>query len=322
MHRLVPTQVVLAQVCSAWRTIAFSIPSLWNVVSTQYLNDHTLTIASELLSRARGSEITLKGYTRFSSKEFDTLIMPNQFKYLRIQLSYERMLQFDSLPSEACVNLESLLLDINIYIVATRKPSFILNPAKYPRLKYLRILLLGLLDGSVHLKRSVMPWHQLTTLSLYIIRSSQLNVLRQCMSLTSLNVEVEWDGINNVKELCLRRLLDFAFTTLSEDVLSLLRIFDFPNLEEIQVVTVSFPVFFSDDIQELMVQHLNLQRICVWGIWTLTDHINIGEVLLCAPCRVNISPSTNSHGSKYSEPNSRRQLGSFPSPHRPRWIQV
>ena len=62
------------------------------------------------------------------------------------------------------------------------------------------------------------------------------------MSLTSLNVKVEWDGINNVKELCLRRLLDFAFTTLSEDVLSLLRIFDFPNLEEIQVVKL--PGFF------------------------------------------------------------------------------
>ena len=170
MHRLVPTQVVLAQVCSAWRTIAFSIPSLWNVVSTQYLNDHTLNIASELLSRARGSEITLKGYTRFSSKEFDTLTMPNQFKYLRIQLSYEQMLQFDSLPSEACVSLESLLLDINIYTVATRKPSFILNPDKYPRLKYLRILLLGPLDGSVYLKRSLMPWHQLTTLCLYVIR--------------------------------------------------------------------------------------------------------------------------------------------------------
>ncbi|KAF8647710.1 hypothetical protein AX14_008868, partial [Amanita brunnescens Koide BX004] len=168
--------------------------------------------------------------------------MPNQFKYLRIQLSYEQMLQFDSLPSEACVSLESLLLDINIYTVATRKPSFILNPDKYPRLKYLRILLLGPLDGSVYLKRSLMPWHQLTTLCLYVIRSSQLNVLRQCMSFTNLNVKVEWDGINNVKELCLRRLLDFAFTTLSEDVLSLLRIFDFPNLEEIQVVKL--PGFF------------------------------------------------------------------------------
>ena len=287
-HPLIPTQVVLAQVCSVWRKIAFSTPCLWNVVSIQDMDSdgHALTIASELLSRAGGSAITLNGplFAPFSLEAFDILIMPNQFKYLRTKLWYEQLLQFCQLPSPACVNLESLLLDIH-HGPTQLEINVTLNPDKYPRLKHLFIHLRGPIgprNGFIILQTSVIPWDQLTTLDLFIVCSSQLNALRQCKSLTSFKIEVEWDGINNVGEIYLPCLLKFTLRTFFEDVPALLRIFNFPNLEEFETYQLTGP--FSEDLQELLLQHFNFRRIRILNIEVLTDGIDISAILSCTPC--------------------------------------
>ena len=284
-RRLMPTQVVLAQVCSAWRKIAFSIPRLWNVVSIEQMEDHTRTIASELLSRARGSAITLTGYEPFSSKTLGTLIMSNQFKSLQIMLSSKRLPRFQRLLSEACENLESLSLDIHCNTPQEREISVTLNPDKYPCLEYLS---LHSFDGIINLQTSVIPWHQLTTLNLYTVRSSQLDVLCQCMSLTKLKIHVEWVGINNVREVCLRRLLNFALRTSPNDASSLLRIFNFSNLEEFEVNNLIRPF---TDIQELMLQRFNFRRLRVLDISELRmiDNIDISAILSCTPCLESLS---------------------------------
>jgi hypothetical protein len=282
-HTLMPTQVVLAQVCSVWRRIAFSTPCLWSVIWIQNMDDHALTIASELLSRAGGSAITLNGplYAPFSSEAFDILIMSNQFKYLQTKLWYEQLLQFCQLPSPACVNLGSLLLDIH-HGATQLEINITLNPDKYPRLKHLFIRLLGPRDGFIILQTSVIPWDQLTTLDLFTVHSSQLNALRQCKSLTSFKIGVEWDGINNVEEIYLPCLLKFTLRTFFEDVPSLLHIFNFPNLEEFETYKLTGP--FSDDVQELLLQHFNFRRIRVLDIEVLMGGIDISALLSCTPC--------------------------------------
>ena len=280
-RRLMPTQVVLAQVCSAWRRIAFSIPRLWNVVSIGRMKDHTRTIASELLSRARGSAITLTGHQPFSSKTLDALIMPNQFKSLQIMLSPEQVPQFQQLFSEACANLESLSLHMS-----QRREIFVtVNPDKYPRLKYLS---LDAFNGFINLQTSVIPWHQLTTLKLYTVHSSQLDVLRQCTPLTNLEIQVKWVGINNVGEICLRRLLNFVLWTSAHVLPSLLRIFNFPNLEKFKANNLIHPF---TDIKELMLQHFNFRRLRVLDISELRmiDNIDIRAILSCASCLESLS---------------------------------
>ena len=297
LHIMVPTQVVLAQVCSAWRKMAFSIPSLWNVVLIWRMQDNTLAIASELLSRARGSAITLRaeflGYPVLPKGVTDMLIMPNSFKSLRTKLSPEQLLQFCQQPLETCVNLESLLLDITYD--TTHDISITLDPDKYPRFKHLSICLLGNPDRLINLQCSIIPWHQLTTLDLHIVRSSQLNALHQCTSLTSLEIEVDWDGVNNAGEIVsLHCLLNFTLKANIKDApqstTPLLRIFNFPNLEVFKADKLIGQ--FSEDIQELMLQQFNFRRIRVLDISRLTadnDNININAVLSCAPSLESLS---------------------------------
>jgi hypothetical protein len=293
LHIMVPTQVVLAQVCSAWRKMAFSIPWLWNVMSIYHMKDNALPIAAELLSRARGSGITLHaepwGYS-VTSNVVDMLIMPNSFKYLRTKLSSEQLLQFCQQPLEACVNLESLLLNITHGDTTPHGISITLDPDKYPRFKHLSIHLFG--DRFINLQCSIIPWHQLTTLYLRIVRSSQLNVLHQCTSLTSLEIEVDLDGINNAGEIVsLHCLLNFTLRASIKDVPQsppLLRIFDFPNLEVFKADKLIG--HFSEDIQELMLQQFNFRRIRVLDISRLTaDNIDISAVLSCAPSLESLS---------------------------------
>ena len=296
LHIMVPTQVVLAQVCSAWRKMALSIPQLWNDILFIYnARDNTLVTASELLSRARGSGITLKalffGYSKPVPKAFDLLIMPNSFKYLEIKLSSEELLQFYQQPLEACVNLESLVLEI-IYDTTPHEISVTLDPDKYPRFKHLSIHLLG--DRFINLQDSVIPWHQLTTLNLHIVRSSQLHVLHQCTSLTSLKIGIKWDGIHNTGEIYLPRLLNFTLPGASiNNVPSLLRIFNFPNLEEFEAVKLTG--HFPEDIQELMLQRFNFRQIRVLEISIWRDNIHQCDTLMCSMSGVTISPRTNYH---------------------------
>lgn len=285
LYVMIPMQVVLAQVCSAWREMALSIPQLWNVVKIDqgFIHDNTLAIASELLSRARGSGITLdaefRGYTEAPSKAFDMLIIPNSFKYLRTRLSYEQLLQFYKQPLEASANLESLLLNIK-YDTTPGEISVTFDPNKYPRFKHLSIHY-----RLINLHSSVLPWHQLLTLDLHTVHSSQLNVLGQCTSLTSLEIEVNWDGINNTGEICLHSLLNFNLrATNIEDVPSLLRIFHFPILEKFEAVGL-----IGHFSEKLMLQHFNFERIRVLDISMLKDNIDIGALLSCAPCLESLS---------------------------------
>ena len=286
-HTLMPTQVILALVCSGWRKIAFSIPCLWNVLSIGSMDDRDLAIASELLPRAGGSAITLNGrhYAPFSSEEFDILIMSNQFKYLWTKLWYDQLLQFCQLPSEASLNLESLLLDIH-HRTTQLEIDVTLNLDKYPCLKNL-VIHLGAPRGFLILQSSIIPWDQLSTLELFTVHTSQLNDLCQCTSLTSFKIGVEWDGINNVGEIYLPRLLKFTLNTFFEDVLSLLRAFNFPNLEEFETYRLTGPLS-PEDVQELLLQRFNFRRIRVLDIEVLADGIDISTLLSCAPCLESI----------------------------------
>jgi len=224
--KILPTQVILAQVCSAWREVALSNLQLWSTFTINSwfkLSDLTLKMALELFSRARGSPITLTTIiTKLSPQTFQALIKTesHQFSELKLDLLEEQLLQFYQLPTKACANLEVLSLHIPYHEVLD-EISVDFHPDKYPRLKSLTILL-G--DGPA-MWISVIPWRQLTTLRLERIYSSQLNTLRQCVSLEECKLRIKMDSsIDSIGEIHLPRLLRFRVTSNR----SLLRVFRFP----------------------------------------------------------------------------------------------
>ena len=237
--------MILAQVCSAWRKVAFSNPHLWSCFKIdRYLrqNDLTLKMIPELFSRSRGSPITLITFSELSSQAFQALIagMSYRFAELKLTLSEEQLLQFYQFPTEACANLEVLSLLIP-HPIALDEMSVDFHPDKYPRLKSLTIRR----KGGLALRISVIPWRQLTTLCLHPVCSSQLNMLRQCVSLEECDLGIKWDSIDGVGEIHLPCLLRFRFA----GNISNLHVFRFPNLEEFEGDRLYMQ--FSEDDQKL-----------------------------------------------------------------------
>ena len=285
-RRILPTQVILAQVCSAWRKVAFSNPQLWShfmIGCFWSRKDITLEIILELSSRSRGLPITLiTTLSELPSQAFQALIMSHQpFLELKLTLSEKQLLQFYQFPTEACANLEVLsflIPDPDIW----NEMSVDFHPDKYPRLKSLTIRRKG---GSA-LRISVIPWSQLTTLRLHPVRSSQLNMLRQCVSLEECDLRIKWGFIDGVGEIHLPCLLRFRVTGNIKN-LSFLRVFRFPNLEEFEGHELRMQ--FLEDHQQLMLDHFNLPRIRVLKIPDWRTRLDFDALLKLAPCLESVS---------------------------------
>ena len=166
--------------------------------------------------------------------------MSYRFAELKLTLSEEQLLQFYQFPTEACANLEVLSLLIP-HPIALDEMSVDFHPDKYPRLKSLTIRR----KGGLALRISVIPWRQLTTLCLHPVCSSQLNMLRQCVSLEECDLGIKWDSIDGVGEIHLPCLLRFRFA----GNISNLHVFRFPNLEEFEGDRLYMQ--FSEDDQKL-----------------------------------------------------------------------
>ncbi len=177
----------------------------------------------------------------------------HQFSELNLDLSNEQLSQFYELPTKACVNLE--VLSVCIRYQDDEVSIFDFHPDKYPRLKSLTI---RLEDGPA-MCISVIPWRQLTTLRLEVIHSSELKMLRQCVSLEECELEV-WltSSIDSIGEIHLPSLLRFS-VTVSDPLL--LRVFRFPNLEEFGGRRLKI-----EDDKKLMLEHFNFLRIRVLKI--------------------------------------------------------
>ncbi|KAF8339395.1 hypothetical protein F5887DRAFT_981224 [Amanita rubescens] len=274
--KIMPTQVILSQVCSAWRKIALSNPQLWRCfrIDTCFEpSDITLKTALELFSRARGSPLAVRT-TKLSPQAFQAIIMSNQFSKLLLKLSEEQLLQFYRLPTDACVNLQVLSLRIP-YLEALDAISVDFHPDKYPRLKYLSMLLR---DGPA-MWISVVPWRQLTTLHLESIYASQLHMLRQCVSLEECKLRVTSDSsiYSGIGEIHLPCLLRFRISGHR----LLLRAFRLPNLEEFNGDRLMFS--FTEDDQKLMLEHYNLLRIRVLILPRWSANIDFDALFKHAP---------------------------------------
>ena len=241
-------------------------------------------MALELISRARGSPITLTTvYPELSPQAFQALIagMSHQFSELQLWLSEAQLLQFYQFPMEAWINLEVLLLHIP-YLEALDEMSVDFPPDKYPRLKSLTI---WLDSDSSSMWISVIPWRQLTTLRLDRIYSSDLTPLRQCIFLEECDLRIKWDYIDGIGEIHLPSLLRFSVTRYSGNR-SLLRVFKFPKLEGFEGDRLRMQ--FSEDDQELMLEHFNLQRLRVLKLdWRKS--FDFDALFKLAPCLESVS---------------------------------
>jgi len=277
-RKILPTQVILAQVCSAWRKIALSNPQLWRFfrINTCFEpSDITLEMVLELFSRARGSSLAVIAVrtTKLSPQAFQAIIMSHQFSELKLKLSEEQLLQFYQLPTDDCVNLEVLSLHIPLH-EALDAISVDFHPDKYPRLKSLSMLFR---DGPA-MRVSIVPWRQLTTLRLERIYSSQLNMLRQCVSLEECTLRITSNSsIDSIGEIHLPSLLRFRVSGHH----LLFRVFRLPNLEEFN--SDRLMVSFTEDDQKLMLEHYNSLRIRVLILPYWISNLNFDALFKLAP---------------------------------------
>lgn len=186
------TPLIISHVCSQWRDIAIDIPELWEDIRIDANRDGAVCLAKLWLSRTKTSlfSITLWTYDLFQTGIIDFLLpyLPN-CRSLRMHLpgSVFYYLDLSVIPPGSMRRLEHIAVMISTSIrngaLAPQNPIWEHLSHQFHHAPLLRSAIISSI-GSLDMKQIVLPWSQLTSLSLSMSFCPEIFVaLRQCQSL-------------------------------------------------------------------------------------------------------------------------------------------
>ncbi|KAF9457709.1 hypothetical protein BDZ94DRAFT_193829 [Collybia nuda] len=189
-------RLVVTQICSSWRQIAFGIPELWNVTFSCNDPPHgSVRLANSWLQQCHSSALVLKTRRRKMSAAsqwlsranfvLTDLVIPLSRRITTLDLDID-VAQWAIIQSHPFDQLTTLYLQSKVISITNHPREVVFCPSPHS------VHFKGTKDGDDIRFLPGLPWTQLTNISLsgYFVISSLPSFLSQCISLRTMSLEI------------------------------------------------------------------------------------------------------------------------------------